>query len=270
MTTASVTLSNPVLEAKPSLPDHFLSADLKAVIHHRQAGVNPLVDAAASLFSMMGKLKQLAQYRHLGQLQQELTQAVTVFLAAIHQQGYNAEYTIVAHYMLCGTIDDVIINTAWGEQAWDGHRMLVTVDQENNHHDQLFTIIERAINDPGRYIDLMELIYICLSFGYRGRYRGTTAESAELEQMTNHLYKHIQAYRGPFTRTLSQTPTPIVRAVRRKSPVSHLLAIWLMAACVILALFVGLSYLTDVYSHAVYQNIAHIEARAHNDAFSRA
>ena len=118
--------------------------------------------------------------------------------------------------------------------------------------------MERTIKEPALYIDLMELMYICLSMGYKGQYRTTEHSQYQLEQITNNLYKHIRAYRGSFSKTLSPTPLKATKPsakhlLQRKT---SLLLIFIVTACVIMTIFVSLGYLMDVISNEAYKNIA--------------
>lgn len=252
------TFINPAKDLKTTL--HFLPSRL--LTHPPQAGLNPLVDSAGYLFSIIGKLKQIKFYRQLSHLQKELIQEINRILEASKHQGYNAEYIIVCRYILCATLDDVIANTPWGNQGqWDSYSLLAAFNQDLQHHDKLFNIMERAINDPATYIDLMELMYICLSLGYKGQYRATEYSQYQLEQITNSLYKHICAYRGRFTKVLSpsplKTPKPIKQTPFRSS---QLIFIGITTVCIIMSIFVSLGYLTDMISNEVYKTIAQIEA----------
>ena len=90
------------------------------VTHHPKAGLNPLVDAASLLFSVMGDLKHTAAFRQLHQLHHDLIQEISQFQETISQHGYNPEYVMICRYILCATFDDVIANTPWGSQGqWD-------------------------------------------------------------------------------------------------------------------------------------------------------
>jgi len=238
------------------------------VAHHPKAGLNPVVDAAGYLFSVVGKLKDLASYRQLGKLQKELMQEVDTFQAALQGHGYNAEYIIVTRYILCAALDDIISNTTWGGQGqWDSYNLLAAFNQDLQHQDKFFTIMERAIKEPAVYIDLMELMYICLSMGYKGQYRSTEHNQYQLEQITNSLYKHIRAYRGSFSKTLSPTPLKPAKptAVQAKGKTSYLL-IFFVTACVIMAIFVSLGYLMDVISNEPYKHISPVESPVPYDA----
>ena len=120
--------------------------------------------------------------------------------------------------------------------------------------------MERTIKEPALYIDLMELMYICLSMGYKGQYRSTEHSQYQLEQITNNLYKHIRAYRGSFSKTLSPTslktakPAATSAQQRNTSP----FFIFIVTACIIMTIFVSLGYLMDVISNEAYKNIAQL------------
>jgi type VI secretion system protein ImpK len=236
--------------------------------HHPKAGLNPLVDAASLLFSVMGDLKFSAAFRQLHQLHHELVQEVNQFLETITQHGYNPEYIMICRYILCATLDDVIGNTPWGGQGqWESFSLLSAFNQDTQHQSKFFTILERSLKEPSLYIDLMEFIYICLSMGYKGQYRGTEYSQFQLEQITNNLYKHIRAFRGSFNKTLSPVPlkAPKMPVKSTQNNVASLLFIFFMTACVIMTIFIGLNYLMDVISNEAYKNIDQIKTTVSHD-----
>ncbi len=233
------------------------------VTHHPRAGVNPIVDSAGRLFTIMGELKSSKTFRTLSKLQSELIEEMNAFQENIKSHGYNTEYTLVCRYVICASIDELILSTSWGGQKnWEPYSLLGTYSQDTRHQENFFSILERAIKEPDYYIDLMELMYICLSMGYRGRYRSQEYDHAELEQITNALYKHIRAYRGNFSKTLS--PTPLQAP---KSPTKTLLhkpeSIWttlLISGCIIMIIFISLGYLMEMISNEAISNISNLQS----------
>jgi type VI protein secretion system component VasF len=103
--------------------------------------------------------------------------------------------------------------------------------------------------------------------GYKGQYRGTEHSQYQLEQITNNLYKHIRAFRGTISKTLSPTPikTPKVTYKTTKPTNFSILYIFLMTACMIMIIFIGLDYLMDVISNEAYKNINQINATVYHD-----
>lgn len=231
----------------------------RTVSHNTKAGLNPIVDAAGYLFSVIGRLKHLKSYRQFNKLQMELIQEINSLHETIKNQGYSTEYVVVCKYILCATIDEIISNTSWGgEGLWDSYCLLGALNQDTQHHDKFFSIMERTMKEPSTYIDLMELMYLCLSMGYKGQYRTTEHSQYQLEQITNNLYKHIRAYRGSFSKTLSPSSikthkTPAKSAHSRNTPLSF---IFIVTACIIMTIFVSLGYLMDVISNEAYKSIA--------------
>lgn len=249
----------PAIRLDTSSQQHLLLPS-KFITHHPKSGLNPLVDAAAYLFSVIGKLRQLKSYRNLNKLHQELLQEINAFQDAAKAQGYTSEYVLVARYAVCATIDDIISSSSWGSQGqWDSYSLLATLNQEPLQQDRFFVILDRISKEPALYIDVMELMYLCLSFGYKGNYRFTEFSHSQLEQITNALYKRIRSQRGDFSKTLSpfpiKTTSSLHKTVTKKAP------LWMTVIAtlaILLGLFTGLGFLLDNMSKQAYQKLMHI------------
>lgn len=250
----------PLYSATPETTSQLLSRS-RFIAHHPKSGINPLADAAAYLFSIIGKLRQIKSWRHLNRLHKELVAEINTFQDTAKSQGYSSEYILVSRYALCATLDDIITNTTWGSQGqWNEYSLLTAFNQESAQQDRFFIILEQIIKDPGLYIDLMEFMYLCLSLGFKGNYRLAEFSSNQLEQICNILYKRIRAHQGDFSKTLSPfpiKPAPIVRPPRPKKKVA-IDFIVLSTASIILALFIGLGYLLDTISNQAWQELMHI------------
>lgn len=258
VTTTHTQQSDAVVMAQESA--NPLLARNKFMVHHPKAGINPLVDAAAYLFSLIGKLKQLKFYRHLNKLHTELVNEINSFQDRAKAHGYSPEYILVSRYALCATLDDVISNTTWGAQGqWDTYSLLTVFNQESAQPERFFIILERIIKDPSLYIELMEFMYLCLSLGFKGSYRTTEFNHHQLEQICHALYKRIRAHHGNFSKTLSPFPLKAapVQAPSSAKKISFSL-IFLTTACIILALFICLNYLLQNVSNQTQQELTHI------------
>lgn len=232
------------------------------IVHHPKSGLNPLTDAAAYLFSLAGKLKQLKTYQHLSKLHKELIAEINTFQERAKEHGYGSEYILVSRYALCATLDEIISHTSWGAQGqWDSYNLLTAINQEQTQADRFFIILERIVKDPTLYIDVMELMYICLSLGYKGQYRTTEFSSNQLEQIINSLYKHIRAFRGDFNKTLSPFPIKPVSPLMTASSNIKKMPMWLiilLTSTLILVIFVGFGSLLDKFSNQTYQDLLNI------------
>lgn len=253
----------PVSSARKPTP-LFLPQSLTT--HDPKAGLNPLADACSTIFSTIGKLKRLKTLRQLASVQRELIQEINSFQAVIKGHGYNAEYIAVCRYILCAFLDDIIANTSWGGGGhWENYALLNAFHQDLNHHEKFFVLIERSIKEPALYIDLLELIYICLSLGYKGQYRSTEHNQYQLEQITNNVYKHIRAYRGSYSKILSPKPYNAIpsstspktnNATKQKSSLG---LVSLMTACAIMIIFISLGYLLDIIANEAFKTVKEIQ-----------
>jgi type VI secretion system protein ImpK len=226
-------------------------------VHQANVGINPIVDAAAYIFSILNRLKNLKTYPSLIQLHQELRDEINNFQLTIQTLGYPTDLVIVCRYVLCATIDDIIPRNHWGGQ-WPS--LLEAFKLDLNHETRFFAILERSIQDPSSYIDLMELIYLCLNAGYKGQYRDSDHNHYQLEQITNSLYQHIRAYRGNISKNLSSTSLkPIKHHAAITNSKTSISFIIISAACVIMTIFISLSYLMDIISNEAFEQISELK-----------
>jgi type VI secretion system protein ImpK len=218
---------------------------------------NPLVKAASLLFSMLGKWQRVPPQDAIHEVQKELLLTLDNFQKKIIRLGYQPEFIIVCRYIFCLTYDDVISNTLWGKQVqWEQNSLLGLLYQETVPG-KFFVILKRIIKEPMQYIDLMELMYICLKMGYQGEYRSLPHQ---LEDLTTILYKHTRSYRGVLQRKLSTKPCKALKSTEEKSISSpnEWLFIFFMTASIIMTLFLSLSYLMDTTSNETYKNITKV------------
>lgn len=183
--------------------------------HTPEAGLNPLVDCAAYVFFLMGELQCRNEPHDLEQLRTELVDQIQTFQDAVracrYTENYLSEYLPTATYALCVTLDDIISEAAWcGEDRWKEYSLIATFFDEPPTRKGFLLILERLVLDADLYIDAMEFMFICLSFGFKcqsgSNPLGLTYE--QLDRISNSLYMRIKAYRGNETRQLS--PYPIV------------------------------------------------------------
>lgn len=248
---SSVPVQSLALAISHPNPTTQLLLSSRLIPHRPEAGLNPVVDAAAYVFSMMGKLKHIKNYHSLAELQKELIQSIVNFQESIKAYSHNAEYISeylpITTYALCVTLDDIISNTAWGGQGrWDEYSLVVAFNQKALSQKSFFIILERLVRDPAIYIDIMEFMYMCLSLGFTCNYNSNSSEldRDQLEQITNTLYKRIRAYRGNFSKTLSPYSLKAHTPMPQPSP-------W-KDATVWMVIFLVSSFLVALFAGAVY------------------
>lgn len=213
----------------------------KPPIHVPEAGLNPLVDAAAYLFSFMGKLRHTKHLQDLEKLHAELAQEVENFRESVHAYSYKAdhlfEYNLVCCYALNATLDNIISNTAWGSQGkWEAYSLVNSSNQASISHENILIILERLVRDPAIYIDVMEFMYVCLNLGLTFKQPHATSEFSgeQLEQIAYSLYKRIRLHRGNYSKTLtpfSIRPQPTLAPANAKKSSAWLKGFFIASLC---------------------------------------
>lgn len=159
-------------------------------------GVNPLVAAASPILSLMGRLRSATHPYEISELYLDLIHEIKSFESHAQRLNYRAENILIARYLLTSTLDETILNTAWGKESeWEKHKLLMFFQQEEWGGERFFVILERLEEEPLFYVDLLELAYICLSLGFEGKFRYLERGHYPLNEISKNLFYKIQQIR---------------------------------------------------------------------------
>jgi type VI secretion system protein ImpK len=197
-------------------------------------GLNPLVQAAAPLLVLVGRLRSQISQADVDALRRQTTQEIRAFEDRARSAGVSSEDILAARYALCTVLDEAVMNTPWGAQSgWSSQSLLVTFHREASGGVKFFQLLERVSTDPRRYIALLELFYICLSLGFEGKYRVDERGASKLTEVRSDLYRNIRSVRSVPGGALS----PRWRGVEdRRNAVLRFVPLWVVAAACVAAL----------------------------------
>jgi type VI secretion system protein ImpK len=144
----------------------------------------PLLGAAMPLLNLLSLVHNLARHPDPGDLRERAVRALRDFEQRARDAGVPHELVRPAHYALCASIDDAVLNTPWGVASdWGKHRLVPTLHRESGENDRFYDLLARLKRDPSRFMPALEVMYLCLSLGYVGRFRHASQGSAELERL---------------------------------------------------------------------------------------
>jgi type VI secretion system protein ImpK len=167
-------------------------------------GMNRLNACATVLFSLVSRIRNRAQHMDPDALRRNVVAEVRGFESRALSAGLDPQQIKIARYAICATLDDVVLNTPWGEQSiWAQQSMVGTFHRETVGGDRFYDLLARLEQDPGRNIDLLEFLYMCLSLGFEGRLRVEHGGSDKHLQIRNGLARIIRAQRGAVEQDLS-------------------------------------------------------------------
>ncbi len=207
-------------------------------------GMNRLNACAASLFSLISRIRNRAQHMDPDKLRQSVVAEVRAFENAALQAGIAAQTVKIARYALCATLDDVVLNTPWGGQSsWATQSLVGTFHRETVGGDRFYDLLARLEQDPANNIELLEFVYMCLSLGFEGRLRVEQGGADKHMQIRQGLARIIRAQRGDVERDLAPHWEGVDKPYRA---LSLWKPVWIavgVTALLLLVEFGGLSYL---------------------------
>ena len=128
-------------------------------------------------------------------LRERAVQDLRAFERQARDTGIAMEVLRPAHYALCASIDDVVLNTPWGAASgWAGQTLVATFHHGARGTDQFFDQLRQMRKAPDKFLPVIELMYLCLSLGFMGRYRQARGEG-ELERVRAEAHAAIAAQR---------------------------------------------------------------------------
>jgi type VI secretion system protein ImpK len=175
-----------------------------AVRDFSAAGLNPLLQAASPLLILMGRLRSSLGNPDIAGLRRQALEQLREFEESARAAGVPTEMVLATRYALCSALDEAVLSTPWGGQsAWGSESLLVTLHAEAWGGEKFFDMLSKICKEPARYIDLMELQYVCLALGFAGKYGVVERGHTRLAEIQADLYRRIRDHRGVPPKELS-------------------------------------------------------------------
>ncbi|MBL4829778.1 MAG: type IVB secretion system protein IcmH/DotU [Aliivibrio sp.] len=214
-------------------------------------GINPLVDAAAPILGLAAELK-LETFQDIDLLKARLIDEIKTFEFQALNFGVENNYISLSRYLLCTFVDEAVVTTPWGHNSsWSQQSMLSTFHNETYGGEKFFLLLEKLSRNPAKFLNLLELIYLCLSLGFEGKYRVLSRGLIELDTIRDSLYRQIRSLRGDEPKGLSPNWEP-KRVQRHKlTRNTSRLGICFVVILCLTAMFSGFYYVLDQQSTQV-------------------
>lgn len=164
--------------------DWMERGDGRPLIRH-----SALLDAALPALMLATRLRAHRGQMDIDALRTKADREMRRYHKRILEAGLKGKNAMVAHYFVCATIDDVVLNTPWGGRTgWTRHNMVTTFHIDAEGGDKVPELAETMCRNPAKHRDLLELAYLCLSLGFEGRFRVDGDGSAGLARLRESLH----------------------------------------------------------------------------------
>lgn len=217
-------------------------------------GIAPLAQAAAPLLQFLARLRNAASEPDPHELRERAVREMRAFERRARDAGVPIEQVQPAHYALCASLDDVVLNTPWGSVgAWNSASLVSTFHHEVRSGERFFDLLASVRQNPGKLLPVLEVMYLCLSLGMQGRYRLSQRGPAELERLREETYALIARQRASPSTELSPHSKGISAPYR---PTRFRVPVWVSFSAALAAfagVFVWFSTQLNATSDSLYE-----------------
>lgn len=207
-------------------------------------GVSPMLDAAAPLLSLLGRVRNIASVPDPTALRNSAVGELRRFEQRLRGEKLPLDLIRSAHYALCASLDDVVRNTPWGSHGpWTDSSLVATFHGEVRSGERFFEVLAQLRRESEKFLPVIELMYLCMALGMQGRYRLSPRGPAELDRVREETYAVIARGRQTMERALSphwQGVSAPFKPLRAVAPM------WVVAICG--AGLLGLLYVLFLFS----------------------
>lgn len=178
-------LNNPIADFKLPKPDHLSSAEQNCILGNSLA-----------IIGYAAQLRHLSGSPDPGRLFNEFVVQIKEIGENLRVAGQADEVIVTARYLICSFVDEMVLNTPWGASShWSTQSLLSFFHKESQGGTKFFEILNKIEQQSARFIDLIELVYVCLSYGYQGKYRFQPDGISQISSIQENLYQHIRQIR---------------------------------------------------------------------------
>jgi type VI secretion system protein ImpK len=245
-----------VTRAAPAATKHSSSAGAgtTSTVTFSQ-GENKLLTAASNILSIIAELKRPQQDLDLSKLRQHLTLEINSFDVKAKSYSIPETNVVLARYVLCAVSDEFVLDTPWGANSnWSEYSLLSVFHQDSAGGQKFFSILEKIAQEPASNIELIELMYSCLTLGFVGKYRITERGHDQLASLKESVYKQIRAQRGERDNSLSVAIAAKAKQANRVQQIPYLKLLGIIAS-VLLVVYLMFHFIIKHQSNTVTQEL---------------
>ncbi len=216
---------------------------------------NQLLLNSVELLLLAGNLRSLEPVGTIERLRTDVEKMISQLVMKLTDAAVPKDIIITCRYIVCCLMDELVLSTPWGvDSVWSQQTLLSKFHNETWGGEKFFLIVNKLLERPEQNIDLLELCYVCLSLGFKGKYRVSNSGEAEITKLSHHIVQKIIQCR-PIGRELSPAWESLLPDASKSR---FLLPRWLQFS--ILSLLVMLAYvlyLTNLHTQIdpVYQKL---------------
>lgn len=194
-----------------------------------------LSDIASECFILILQLRATTNYGTAGVLKSKVLDMFDKFENNSRKIGVDNEKVRLAKFALVAFLDETIISSDWSEKnEWLSEPLQIKLFDTFNAGEEFFTNMSTLRQRTSANKDVLEIYYLCLSLGFKGKYQLQSPENLRRIIDDLNIELHPEAYRSIDLLSPNGKPRQsIVQTVKTGLP----LWIYPVGAIVILLIF---------------------------------
>lgn len=212
-----------------------------APLRDARASDNPLIRAFAALLGIAPELERAVAPENPDVLRNRLQDNLTHARDAAVTMGVPLTRADQGAWFVGALLDDVAINTPWGgSSGWPRQPLVASMYGNVDAGERFYDLAEELLHYPERDPQLLELVFLCLSLGFRGKYRiSGPAGEAEIARLRAQMARVLHD-RDAADAPLSPHWQGVVAEDEDRKFIVPIWSLALMAIALITAIYVGL------------------------------
>ncbi|MDX8349801.1 type IVB secretion system protein IcmH/DotU [Cognatiyoonia sp. IB215446] len=136
-----------------------------------QASENSLINASAELLSVCGTLSRLKPGEEINSTRTELARAIIDLKYKVVRLDYPPSVAENLCLLYAIVVDEFVLLRPWAtESGWENRTLVADLFGFRDGGDRFYNIADRALMQPKVLHEFLEIVYIFLKLGYRGKY----------------------------------------------------------------------------------------------------
>ena len=221
-------------------------------------GEGRISDAFASVFALVLQLRASSDFGDPVALRQRAEALLDRAVAAARATGAEVADVREAEFCLVAFLDEAVLTSEWpGRDGWAAHPLQLSRYERYDAGEAFFDRLRLLLTEGGRD-EVLEVYYLCIALGYKGRYQIHGREV---------LGQLVEDLKGRLARAPGGAPRAIAPHALPRSPVAVATAggipTWVLfagAALLVVLLYVGLSVSVSGIARGVASDVRALSA----------
>lgn len=174
--------------------EQHVSTDPNVRVRQARASDNPLITAFAALLGLAPELESATIPDNADVLRVRLLDNLVFARDSAVTSGMALARADQGAWFVGALLDDIALNTPWGgASGWPSEPLVASLYGDVDAGERFFARVEELRRYGDRDPDLLELAYLCLSLGFRGKHRiSGAAGEGTLTQLRSEIFRTLR------------------------------------------------------------------------------